>query len=278
MNLLVSPEQTVETGPHYHIGSFDGPLDLLLHLIEKNQVNIYDIPIAEITRQYLEYLPLIQQQEKDEVSSSFLVMASTLLYIKSRMLLPGRTPVEGADEDPRADLVMRLLEYRRCQWLGKELQARRLQFSSCRRHRPLTPEEMGIERVVLPPPPVQTSAFENACMRIVQRNALRFQDIRSRMHHLLRQDRTPLKQRIRGIWERVRQLKRLFFFEVIPASAQKSEKVSGFLALLELLRLNQIQVTQEEPFDPILIETNPEANPDELDAFLRDQKEEEGYV
>lgn len=90
---------------------FQGPLDLLLHLIEKNKVNIYDIPIVEITAQYLEYVQAMQEENLDLVSD-FLVMAATLLDIKCRMLLPAQLNEEGEREDPRSELVERLLEYK----------------------------------------------------------------------------------------------------------------------------------------------------------------------
>ena len=99
---------------------FEGPLDLLLHLIEKNKVSIYDIPIAEITEQYLAYVSAMQQENLDVVSE-FLVMAATLLDIKARMLLPKEVDEEGNEEDPRAELVERLLEYRKYKYMSGEL-------------------------------------------------------------------------------------------------------------------------------------------------------------
>ena len=93
----------------YKLEKFEGPLDLLLHLIEKNKVDIYDIPIAEITRQYLDYVNQMEQEDLNIVSD-FLVMAATLLDIKSRLLLPVETNEEGEEEDPRRELVEQLLE------------------------------------------------------------------------------------------------------------------------------------------------------------------------
>ena len=99
---------------------FEGPLDLLLHLIEKNKINIYDIPIAEITDQYLEYVSCMEEESLDVVSE-FLVMAATLLDIKARMLLPREVSEEGEEEDPRAELVERLLEYKTYKYMSLEL-------------------------------------------------------------------------------------------------------------------------------------------------------------
>ena len=99
--------------------AFEGPLDLLLHLIEKNKVNIYDIPIVEITNQYMEYIQEMERSASMESMSEFLVMAATLLRIKSRMLLPKEEKEE--EEDPREELVQRLVEYKMCRYAAEEL-------------------------------------------------------------------------------------------------------------------------------------------------------------
>lgn len=107
----------------YKLEHFEGPLDLLLHLIEKNKVNIYDIPIAEITNQYLEYVRNMEREDLNVVSE-FLVMAATLLDIKARMLLPKEVDEEGEEIDPRAELVQRLLEYKTYRLMADELARR----------------------------------------------------------------------------------------------------------------------------------------------------------
>ena len=104
----------------YKLEHFEGPLDLLLHLIEKNKVDIYDIPIVEITAQYLEYVRNMEREDLNIVSE-FLVMAATLLDIKAKMLLPKEVNEEGEEVDPRAELVSRLLEYKRYKILAEEL-------------------------------------------------------------------------------------------------------------------------------------------------------------
>ena len=102
---------------------FEGPLDLLLHLIDKNKIDIYDIPIAEITEQYLDYIKQMQEQDLD-VMSEFLVMAATLLDIKSKMLLPKQVDEEGEEIDPRAELVEKLLEYKMYKYISYDLKDR----------------------------------------------------------------------------------------------------------------------------------------------------------
>lgn len=104
----------------YKLEHFEGPLDLLLHLIEKNKIDIYDIPIVEITNQYFAY---VRQMEKEDLNivSDFLVMAATLIAIKSRMLLPREEEDQEEEEDPRAELVLRLLEYKKYKYISQEL-------------------------------------------------------------------------------------------------------------------------------------------------------------
>jgi len=117
----MSDEATTE--PRYRLNHFEGPLDLLLFLIRKNEVNIYDIPVADITRQYLEYLRYASTIDLDNISE-FYLMASTLLYIKSRMLLPVDIDLEDELEDPRQELVQKLIEYEKFRKLT-DLMARR---------------------------------------------------------------------------------------------------------------------------------------------------------
>ena len=104
---------------------FEGPLDLLMHLIEKNQIDIYDIPIVTITEQYMEYINAMQREDM-EVTSEFLVMAATLMNIKCKMLLPKEVNEEGEEEDPRAELVEKLLEYKMYKYMAYELKDRQM--------------------------------------------------------------------------------------------------------------------------------------------------------
>ena len=121
--------------------AFEGPLDLLLHLIEKNKVSIYDIPIAEITDQYMAYLHEMKKQDLG-VMSEFLLMAATLLDIKSRMLLPKEVNEEGEAEDPRQELVQQLLEYKMYKYISYELKERRQDAAQVLYHKQDLPEEV----------------------------------------------------------------------------------------------------------------------------------------
>ena len=121
--------------------AFEGPLDLLLHLIDKNKVNIYDIPIAQITEQYLEYIKEMKRQDLD-VMSEFLVMAATLLDIKSKMLLPKEVDEEGEEIDPRAELVEKLLEYKMYKYISFDLKDRHMDAGHSLYKKPTVPDEI----------------------------------------------------------------------------------------------------------------------------------------
>ena len=119
--------------------AFEGPLDLLLHLIDKNKVNIYDIPIVEITNQYMEYIREMQKQDLN-IMSEFLVMAATLLNIKAKMLLPAEVNDEGEEEDPRAELVEKLLEYKMYKYMSLELKDRMVDAGKSMYKQPTLPD------------------------------------------------------------------------------------------------------------------------------------------
>ena len=121
---------------------FEGPLDLLLHLIEKNKIDIYDIPIVLITEQYLDYIKQMETEDMN-VMSEFLVMAATLLDIKCRMLLPREVDEDGEEEDPRAELVQKLLEYKMYKYMSYELKDRQLDAGKSWYKKPMLPKEVA---------------------------------------------------------------------------------------------------------------------------------------
>ena len=151
---------------------FEGPLDLLLHLIDKNKVNIYDIPIAMITEQYMEY---VNQMDKEDLNvvSEFLVMAATLLDIKSRMLLPKEVNEEGEEEDPRAELVEKLLEYKLFKYMSYELKDRQMDAEKSFYKSPTVPKEVEAYR-----PPVDLNELIGDTT-LAKLNAI-FQDVLKR--------------------------------------------------------------------------------------------------
>lgn len=260
------------------ISRFEGPLDLLCHLIERNRIDIYDIPIAEITDQYLTYLQGLETLDMEN-ASEFLVMAATLLQIKSRMLLPHKAADDTESEpDPREELVLRLLEYRRCKTLAESLKKQHAIWLDSQTRLPEPPAKLGLETTS----PVETlswDAFCQACQHLARQNKIRFNDVSGRISHILRREKLSLKEKMRQIWREVVHKTSVYFSELFPVSkASRAEKVTGFLALLELLRLNRIRAYQKQPFDLILLESDPH-NPidddEQLNQFLSSAPVEE---
>lgn len=221
----------------FKLDVFEGPLDLLLHLINKNKVNILDIPIVDITNQYFEALSLMKGLDL-EISSEFLVMAAQLLYIKSRMLLPKPKVSDEDEEDPRTELVERLLEYQRYKQASQFLKER--EFST--RFLYFKPPE-NIEPQVVPYNGTYTlddllSAFSD----VLERNALRSPPPKRTFEGIVRQEKVSVKQKLHTIMNLMRKRKRVMFSELFDGLATKPEMVATFLALLELIRMSRVLV------------------------------------
>ena len=245
---------SVKENPQVKLRKFEGPLDLLFHLIEKNDIDIYDIPIAEITDQYMDYLEKMSSLDM-EVASEFLLMAATLVHIKSRMLLPDHRAGEQVSEpDPREELVVKLLEYRRCKMLASDLKDRFRDYSKCTYRLPMTPASLGIE-IKEAPAPVDSDMLDKGVEEVCCRNKIRFADIASRITHILKRDKFSIRDKIRFVWNGIVKRGKVFFHELFPVhQVEKMDRIVGFLAVLELLRGDQIKAEQEKPFDVILIE------------------------
>ena len=222
---------------------FEGPLDLLLYLIKRDEIDIYDIPIEHITKQYLGYLDAFKVLNLD-VAGEFVVMAATLIYIKSRSLLPvhQQPPEEGAEEeDPRWELVRQLLEYKKFKDAAAHLGEREALQDSIFSRVPETPEFQG-ER-----PIAEVSIFDliNAFQKILKR-VNKTEDLREIFEeNFTVSDKIDfvLKMTVTGI--------ALRFSELFATAASRTEIVVTFLALLELIRLKQIRISQSEPFAEI---------------------------
>ncbi len=241
----------------YKLEKFEGPLDLLLHLIEKNKVDIYDIPIVEITQQYLDYM---NQMDKEDLNivSDFLVMAATLLDIKSRMLLPVEVDEEGEEEDPRAELVARLLEYKKYRMMAQELadmeeNAQGLLFKA-----PTVPKEVAKYE-----PPVDLDKLLDGLtlarlQRIFESVMKRQQDkvdpIRSSFG-TIKKEPVSLEDKILNVLGYARRHRSFSFRQMLERQSDKLEVVVTFLAVLELMKLGKINLTQEHTFDDMYIET-----------------------
>lgn len=230
------------------LDKFEGPLDLLLHLIRKNELDIYDIPIALITKQYLEYLSLLKELNL-EVAGDFLVMASTLLQIKSRMLLPNPEPEEGegeAEEDPRAELVRRLIEYQRYkdaalhlgerEILGREVFARRFGSQELQ----IVPAEDEVIELDL----FQLAeAFSSLISRVPT----------ARVHEVVGFDSISIADAINEILGLLQEREMLAFEELFREDDSRERLIASFLALLELCKLKMLKVLQNKSCGEIYI-------------------------
>ena len=223
------------------VQDFEGPLDLLIHLIEKEKIDIYDIPIVAVTEQYIEYLQAMTEFDI-EIASEFLLMAATLLQIKSRMLLPKQTAEGEEDEtDPRQLLVEMLVEYRRIKVCASNLAELKLQAERCRYRLPLLSgfverslkqyEAAELISAMLTLLSVKT---ENTAY--IERQEFNVQDKMNEIVHML-------SQHLNGVE----------FAKVFSRTGSRSEKVASFLAVLELLKLGVVTINQTVAFAPIYI-------------------------
>jgi len=234
------------------LATFEGPLDLLLHLIRKHEVNIYDIPIAVITTQYLETLELLQELNLD-VAGEFLVMASTLIHIKSRMLLPRQeTTAEGEsgpEEDPRDALVRRLLEHQRFRAAAGLLHERE-QMRAAQRVRPDERIAAIVGEEYEPELEVDLFSLLSAFNAVVQR-------LQQRPKVLLPPEQIPVERRIEQLLERLSETVACGFEDLFSDVSERSGLIVTFLALLEMIRLRLVRVFQTGSFGPIRVYKRP---------------------
>ncbi len=223
----------------YKLDTFEGPLDLLLHLIAKNKVSIYDIPIVEITAQYLEAIDGIEEAELDN-TSEFLVMAAQLLYIKSKMLLPKND--EEEEEDPREDLAARLAEYQRYKEASQEL--RKTEFSS--RYMFFKEEE----KINFPVPEYNrrhtVDELTDAFNSILQRKIRTAKPEKRAFSGIVGREKvsvTAMEERLSAL---LKKNSRLRFKHAFDGEKSKPELVATFLAILEMIRRNRITADYDE--------------------------------
>ncbi len=244
-------------GISYKLDNFEGPLDLLLHLIDKNKVNIYDIPISVITEQYLDYVNHMETEDLNIVSE-FLVMAATLIDIKARMLLPKEVNEEGEEEDPRAELVARLLEYKYYKYMSQELRDREVGAERLFYKNPTVPPEVAKYE-----PPLDLDSLldgltlaklQEIFRAVTKRNSDRIDPIRSRFGNI-RKESVSLEDKINSVMDYARKHRTFSFRKMLEGQPDRVEVVVTFLALLELMKVGKIRLSQEQLFDDMLIET-----------------------
>ncbi len=234
---------------------FEGPLDLLLYLIEKNKIDIYDIPIVVITEQYLEYIRNMQRQDMN-VMSEFLVMAATLLDIKCRMLLPKEVNEEGEEEDPRAELVQKLLEYKMYKYMAYELRDRQVDAAKTWYKKPMLPKEVADYK-----PPIDYDALvgnvdlaklNEIFKAVMHRREDRIDPIRSQFGRI-EKDEINLEEKQSYIEEYVKNHRQFSFRRLLERQGSKMEVIVTFMAVLEMMKQGVISIQQQEAFGDIII-------------------------
>lgn len=237
---------------------FEGPLDLLLHLIDKNKVDIYDIPIVEITNQYMEYIR--DMQEKDlNIMSEFLLMAATLLDIKCRMLLPAPVNEDGEEEDPRAELVEQLLQYKMYKYMSYELKDRQSEGVRLMFKEATVPDEVKAYE-----PPVDmdelldgiTLSRLNEIFKEVMKKQLDKIDTRHSTFGKIEKEEVTVEDKLEYLNQYIATHKKFSFRDLLKKQQSKTQLVVTFLAILEMMKMGTILVEQENTFDDIVITSN----------------------
>jgi segregation and condensation protein A len=244
-NQLDGAEQT-ELPYQVRIENFEGPLDLLLHLIKKNEINIYDIPIAMIAQQYLGYIEAMKDLNLN-VAGEFLVMAATLLQIKSKMLLPVDETAEDEEDgpDPREELVRRLLEYKTFKEAARQLDTQERLWREIYSRTPIREEgndesdEALLENIGL-------FDLVDALQGVLNRNPGK------KLLEII-PDNLTVRDRMNAILEALEGQESIAFEALFESSCHRMVIIVTFLALLELIRLRTVRVYQTENFGPILV-------------------------
>lgn len=234
---------------------FEGPLDLLLHLIDKNKIDIYDIPIVVITEQYLEYIRQMQTQDMN-IMSEFLVMAATLLDIKCKMLLPREINEDGEEEDPRAELVERLLEYKMYKYMAFELLDRQVDAGRALYREKNLPEEVASYRPPLDYNELLGDLTLNKLQDIFQSMLKRQEDkidpVRSNFGRI-EKDEVDMDAKVAFIENYIGNHKVFSFRSLLEKQHNKAEIVVTFMVILEMIKLGRIGIEQDHLFDDIQI-------------------------
>lgn len=236
---------------------FEGPLDLLLYLLDKNKVNIYDIPIVEITAQYMEYIAEMKRQDLD-VLSEFLVMAATLIDIKSKMLLPRDPDDEEEGIDPRAELVQQLLEYKMYKCMAYELKDRQVDAQRVMFKKPTIPEEvleyqepLNVEELVSD---ITLAKLNEIFKSIMRKQQDKIDPLRSKFGKIKKEE-VSLEEKTEYLENYATTHKHFSFRSLLEAQSSKVEVIVTFLAILELMKTGKILISQEHIFDDIQIDS-----------------------
>lgn len=230
---------------------FEGPLDLLLYLVKKDHLNIYDIPIAKVTAQYLEYINFMQLLDLNIVGD-FLVMAATLMQIKSKMLLPAEELAALEEEDPRAELVKRLLEYEKFKQVAENLRQREVgQQEVFKRPKTEIPAEYKTQDK-------EETYFEASIFDLISAFSKALKDIPREVFYEVVKDQFTVEQKVHDILHLLLLQTEVKLSELFQKSKSKIEIVVIFLAILELAKMKEIIAKQDVEFEDIVISRNKE--------------------
>ena len=235
---------------------FEGPLDLLLHLIEKNKVNIYDIPIVTITEQYLDYVNHMEEEDLD-VMSEFLVMAATLIRIKSKMLLPKVTEDDEEEEDPRDELVRRLLEYKMYKYMSYELRDRLGDAAGVYYRKQDLPEEV----LQYAPPSDPQELLRGLTLEkmsaiyqsLIRRQENKIDPIRSKFGRIEKEE-ISLSDKLLEMRDYAKEHRKFSFRQLMEDQHSRVQLIVTFLSILELMKMGHVHAEQEDLFDDIHVE------------------------
>ena len=237
---------------------FEGPLDLLLHLIEKNKVDIYDIPIVEITNQYMEYIAEMKRNDLN-VMSEFLVMAATLIDIKSRMLLPKKESEEEEEEDPRAELVERLLEYKTFKYASYELKDKQMDAEKILYKKSTIPKGIADYKETVDVSEllgdVTLARLRSIFNDVMKKQIDKIDPIRSKFGQI-KKETVSLQDRMLYIEEYAMRHKSFSFRTMLEKNPGKTMVIVTFLGILELMKVGKLLIVQERIFDDIKITYN----------------------
>ena len=229
----------------------------LLYLLDKNKVNIYDIPIVEITAQYMEYIAEMKRQDLD-VLSEFLVMAATLIDIKSKMLLPRDSDDEEEETDPRAELVQQLLEYKMYKCMAYELKDRQVDAQRVMFKKPTIPEEvleyqepLNVEELVSD---ITLAKLNEIFKSIMRKQQDKIDPLRSKFGKIEKEE-VSLEEKTEYLENYATTHKHFSFRSLLEAQSSKVEVIVTFLAILELMKTGKILISQEHIFDDIQIDS-----------------------
>jgi segregation and condensation protein A len=243
--------------------SFEGPLDLLLYLIRRQNLDILDIPVAEITRQYMTYIELMRDVMRLELAAEYLLMAAILAEIKSRLLLPRPPSEEGLEEDPRAELVRRLQEYERFKKAAEDIEA----LPRIERDTVAVQVDTGERNVIKLPPPLDLKEMLLALKDVMHRAELFG-------HHAIKREALSVRQRMGELLGRLEGTAFRRFETLFDPTEGRLGVVVTFLAMLELAKEMLIEIVQEQPLAPIYVKAKASMSGDDADHVADEPNDE----